>query len=420
MKQQVRFLLIVMVAVAILGEWRIFLFDHAFRFSLAVIFFAFILLWRKDISPLLVGVCVGSFVVFFRIGLDVLVGKNMLDSFCIHFPAFFFYITYSLLFVICKVRKHRNSVFLAAGLLIIIEILSNVVELQVRATITDFSVQFSDLHMIMFIAFIRSSAAVGFFTFLLFREAKVNEEATRAKNEKMLAILSDLYGETIQLQNSIKDIEKLTIFCKETVRRLENSRFPENQKIAGDVLWITCEVHELQKNYHRINAGLQQIITNKIAHDTMNIQELVQYVINSNKKYSLHLQKDIEFTKYIEPNDYDVQILKLLPIFQNLLVNAVEAIDSTGKIEVEVYRVDDTFSIHMKDNGPGIPDQEKPYIFQLGYSTKFKSDGTMSTGIGLYYVHEIVTKLGGSIQVKDGAKGTYMYVQLPFEKIKVE
>lgn len=423
MSSRIRMLCIAMITVAILGEWRIILFEHDFRFSLAVIFFAFILIWRKDIHPLLLGSVVGCFVVLFRIGLDIAnpiseIGLN--QSFMTHIPAFFFYFAYSLLFLLFRVRYFNYSILLSGGLLVCIEILSNVIELWVRGLITGLIIQSSDLNMIIFIALIRSFSAAGFYTFLLFREAKVNEEIMKRKNDKIISIISDLYSETIQLQNSISDIDKMSKLSFETYNALDTSIHPENKQIAKDVLWIAVQTHELQKNYYRINAGLQQIISDKLSIDTMNINELVVFVKDSNKKYAQQLGKQIMFETSVKPSNYDVYLIKVLPLVQNIVINAVEAIPYIGTIQINIMKKEDWIEIHILDDGPGIPDDDKREVFQLGYSTKFDAKGRSSTGIGLYYSKQIVDDLGGNINIKESTtNGTHMTIELPCKKIIV-
>ncbi|MFD1586530.1 PAS domain-containing protein [Halorientalis brevis] len=91
-------------------------------------------------------------------------------------------------------------------------------------------------------------------------------------------------------------------------------------------------------------------------------------------------------------------------VFRNLLKNAVQHNDSDRpEIEVSVTESDSTVTVHVADNGPGIPAGQTESIF--GKGTKgLDSDGT---GIGLYLVNSLVESYGGEVWIdandRDGA-----------------
>jgi signal transduction histidine kinase len=53
-------------------------------------------------------------------------------------------------------------------------------------------------------------------------------------------------------------------------------------------------------------------------------------------------------------------------------------------------------AVSIRDNGPGIPEEDLPHIFEPFFSTK----GKFGTGLGLSITYGLVQKLGGSIEVK--------------------
>jgi PAS domain S-box-containing protein len=101
----------------------------------------------------------------------------------------------------------------------------------------------------------------------------------------------------------------------------------------------------------------------------------------------------------------------LSSVFRNLLKNAIQHNNSTvPAVTVSVERRDDTVTVQVADNGPGIPDRQKEEIFGKG-EKGLKSAGT---GIGLYLVQTLVSKYGGTISVGDNdPKGAVFTVQLP-------
>ncbi|MGC2245307.1 MAG: PAS domain S-box protein [Terriglobales bacterium] len=107
-------------------------------------------------------------------------------------------------------------------------------------------------------------------------------------------------------------------------------------------------------------------------------------------------------------------------LFANLVVNAIEAMDKQGSLEVRVGRGRDWHGgqegvrVIVADNGSGIPSTDLRRIFEPFYTTK-KDTGT---GLGLWVSSGIVRKHGGSIRVRsrvDGqARGTVFSIFLPY------
>ena len=88
-------------------------------------------------------------------------------------------------------------------------------------------------------------------------------------------------------------------------------------------------------------------------------------------------------------------------VVMNLVINAREALHgSGGRIEVHLSSIRDATDspaarINVSDNGPGIDDDARPQIFKPFFTTK-----AHGTGLGLATVHEIVTALGGTVDVE--------------------
>lgn len=104
-------------------------------------------------------------------------------------------------------------------------------------------------------------------------------------------------------------------------------------------------------------------------------------------------------------------------LLKNLLVNASEAIlpDQDGLIQVSIHESQDqeSASIRVCDNGPGIVPKDLPYIFDFGFTTK--DDGRMR-GIGLYQCRQIAKAHGGSLTAKSTlGKGSVFTLSLPIE-----
>ena len=68
----------------------------------------------------------------------------------------------------------------------------------------------------------------------------------------------------------------------------------------------------------------------------------------------------------------------------------------------------------MTDNGPGIDEKYRDYVFEL-FKTLKPRDKVDGSGIGLSIVKKIVESMGGKIWIESAehGKGTAFHVQLP-------
>ncbi len=109
---------------------------------------------------------------------------------------------------------------------------------------------------------------------------------------------------------------------------------------------------------------------------------------------------------------------ELRQLFSNLTMNALEAVGDNGKVSIRVRYGHDGDSrqglrITVADDGPGIPPENMPRIFEPFFSTK-ESKGT---GLGLWVSQGIVQKHGGHIRVRSSRHtehhGTCFAIFLP-------
>ncbi len=100
----------------------------------------------------------------------------------------------------------------------------------------------------------------------------------------------------------------------------------------------------------------------------------------------------------------------------NLLVNAMHAIEATGRIdggriEIETRVQGDEVILEVADDGSGIPAEVLSRIFDPFFTTKPVGQGT---GLGLAISHGIVVDHGGRIEVESTpGQGSRFRVILP-------
>jgi signal transduction histidine kinase/GAF domain-containing protein len=102
-------------------------------------------------------------------------------------------------------------------------------------------------------------------------------------------------------------------------------------------------------------------------------------------------------------------------VLQNLLSNAVKFTPEGGRVTVRTARQPGSWSISVRDNGPGIPEAEQDRLFQRFFrGSNIRGGGKPGTGLGLAVSQAIAGLHHGTLTADSGeGKGTCMTVQLP-------
>jgi PAS domain S-box-containing protein len=104
---------------------------------------------------------------------------------------------------------------------------------------------------------------------------------------------------------------------------------------------------------------------------------------------------------------------KLHQVFLNILINAVQSIESEGNITISTScdKNSKTIQIKIQDSGAGIAPENLGKIFDPFFTTKNPGKGT---GLGLSIVYNIIKEHRGTISYKSEAhKGTEVTIELP-------
>lgn len=89
-------------------------------------------------------------------------------------------------------------------------------------------------------------------------------------------------------------------------------------------------------------------------------------------------------------------------ILFNLVLNAIDAIEDGGTVEIKYSLSEAGFIIVVEDDGAGICREHMEKIFNPFFTTKGPDRGT---GLGLYLVYNEVKRLGGTIAVESASGG---------------
>ncbi len=126
--------------------------------------------------------------------------------------------------------------------------------------------------------------------------------------------------------------------------------------------------------------------------------------------------KKVDFKTNLDPELPFINVVpdQILQVLINILINALDAINGEGIIEVNTKHDDDFIYIEIKDNGCGMPPEVVAQIFDPFFTTKEVGKGT---GLGLSVSYGIIKKFKGDILVHSKPEiGSRFTIKLPLEQ----
>jgi len=169
---------------------------------------------------------------------------------------------------------------------------------------------------------------------------------------------------------------------------------------------IINQVEELKRLVSEFSSFARMPIVQKSPNDLVAMVKEILVFYEESHPY-------ISFRQIVEHNiprfNFDLKQMKRVLI--NLLENSIAVLHDGGVIEIVLSYDNEKQVVLMavKDNGPGVADEDKLRLFEPYYSTK-KS----GTGLGLAIANTVVSDHGGQIRVTDNKPGGAIFlVELP-------
>ena len=164
------------------------------------------------------------------------------------------------------------------------------------------------------------------------------------------------------------------------------------------------------------------LIVSKIEEDAFTIHkkefsldELINDLVSRYKIFAKASDINLVFTPdpSISKLIADSSMIKL--VVENLIDNAIRYTKGGGKIEVKIKKQGKEVLFSVQDQGVGIPEKEKKFIFQKFFRAENAlRSRTRGSGLGLYVCKSIIHASGGKIWFKSiENKGTTMFFTIP-------
>lgn len=403
--------IISIITIALCGEMYFFPFQDGFRFSAGVIALSIMLMFYDDLNELYLAIYTAITVLILR-GIIYSVDGNysILELLKLNIPASMYYFSYSCLFYIFKIKSSIESPTRTIYLLSIIDASSNIIEALIRNSLTSKLIRY-----IIIVAIARG--LIIYVIYYLFRrkELLIKKSEHQKRYNQLNELISNIQAEIFYLSKSTSDIENV---MSKAYALYENTK--DHQEVNLLALDVAREVHEIKKDYYRVVNGFKSYVDNFDLAKTMDLKEIGSIIESNLNRYIEYLNKDINVKIKFYDNIRVSNYYYLFTIINNLIINAIDAIVGYGEIYVEAKFIKGDLQLIIEDNGPGIEEDIKPYIFNPGFTTKYDpNSGTQSTGIGLSHVEYIVDNLNGTIQVDSKVdKGTTFIITIPLRKLR--
>ncbi|OQX61268.1 MAG: histidine kinase [Desulfococcus sp. 4484_241] len=224
------------------------------------------------------------------------------------------------------------------------------------------------------------------------------------ESHKLRAIGTLVAGVAHELNNPLNNSLLTASLLKEDFHTLTDE---EKMEMIDDLI---SETERSQSIVKRLLDFARESKTSIKSLDLVEIvNESIRLVGNQIKLAKIRL--DVDFEENLPRIHGDEQMLK--QVFVNLLLNAIDAADKRGRVQISVRKDPESnyLLVTVKDNGPGIPEHLQSRIFEPFFTTKAQGKGT---GLGLSVSQGIVRKLGGYIRLDESTQdGTSFTVSLP-------
>jgi len=122
---------------------------------------------------------------------------------------------------------------------------------------------------------------------------------------------------------------------------------------------------------------------------------------------------EIELSTSLAPVEVEGNADHLKVIVDNLLSNAVRYARCGGEVDVDLHVDQGIAVLDVRDNGPGIRDEDAPHVFDWFYTGRQPAGSMVAgTGMGLAIAQEYAQQHGGQIQLVPSAAGAHFRLTL--------
>jgi len=233
---------------------------------------------------------------------------------------------------------------------------------------------------------------------LTYQELKIAQEKL-IRTERLAAMGNLVNGVAHEIRNPITVIGGFA----QRINNLSKNN-AEIKKFTDIILGETVRLERLVRKVHEFS----DVQSASLRPDNLN--SVLERLLNRFRPTAY--RQNVEIVASID-NDLpliDMDPSQLVIALSNIFENALESIHDSGRIELNVKRMNDhSINIIVKDTGSGIADDEIDSVYD-----PFVTSKTRGVGLGLTMVHQIITNHHGEIKIQSAlSEGTTVTIVLP-------
>lgn len=398
-----------------MGQIYISPFAFGFRLSFAVVVLALFLIYFEEYNELMITTLAGILMFLFRsfIHYVEIDGVTWSQTVALYLPVLAFYIPYGILFSLLEVRKKLYKPIPFMISLWVCDSIPNILESVMRRAWLDSPFDKVVLAIIL-IGGIRTLFTYFVFWISRYYVKRFKSDQKEKYFRELIIFTAKLKTELFFLQKSKKDIEEAMVLSH---RSYENTK---DLAIKPDLLKIAKEIHEIKKDYSRVIEGMDSTLNSESVMKYMSIRDILLLIRDNTTNLSNKEGKNVDIKIDHDRIFTTQEFYPLISVLNNLTVNALDALNTYGHISITSRFDSDLLCLTVRDDGEGIDSDDLDSIFDAGYSTKYDPEtGTMSTGIGLTHVKQIIENhFHGTIDL-DSKKGwgTEFTIRIPQDRL---
>jgi signal transduction histidine kinase len=146
------------------------------------------------------------------------------------------------------------------------------------------------------------------------------------------------------------------------------------------------------------------------------VDAIISDVVAREVLHNPDIQVNVEIGEPPQPIMADAR--RLAQVFENLLTNATKYAPSSP-VHISISQHDQGVAIDFRDQGPGIPANSLPKLFQRFYRVPERSIHTHGSGLGLFICKQIIDAHNGQITVSSVIEeGTTFHIILPNNSVQ--
>jgi len=298
-------------------------------------------------------------------------------------------------------------------------------EIDLRNSWSDKISKYSGLIQVLNIISIVIAILLIIYSLLIYNKEKKDKMKAAEKAEKYKEELQERVNELAKLNTELielRRLEKYVVTGRIARVMAHEVRNPlTNINLACEQLRAETETKDseifftmIKRNSERINQLVSDLLATtraELSFSPASINEILDE--------SLYLALDrIQLNQINVEKHFDADICsipvdaeKLKIAFLNLIVNAIEAMDNNGELEITTKNLPGKCLVKISDNGKGMQKSQLDRLFEPYFTTKEKGNG-----LGLANCHNIIIGHRGSITAESQVgKGTSFTITFPIE-----